>query len=121
MARVLKPKRGEIWVADLIPGKGWEVAKKRPVIVISANEINKISPLVIIIPISSQVPEILGPERILLEKENSFLDKNSVALPNQIRAIDKSRLAKKLSTLTKEKLYEVEEALKIVLGLEPLE
>ena len=115
------PKRGEIWVADLIPGKGWEIAKKRPVIVISTNEINNISPLVIIIPISSQIPEILGPERVLLEKEKGTFNKNSVVLTEQIRAIDKSRLIKKLDILPKEKLLEVEDALKIVLGLESLE
>ena len=115
------PKRGEIWIADLIPGKGWEVAKKRPVIVISATEINNISPLVIIIPISSQIPQIIGPARVLLGKETGFLEKDSVALTNQIRAADKSRLVKKIGNLNVNKLYEVEEALKIVLGLEPLD
>ena len=115
------PKRGEVWVANLIPGKGWEVAKKRPVIIISANEINKISPLVIIIPTSSQDPQIIGPTRVLLEKEVGFLEKESVALTYQIRAADKSRFIKKIGILSEEKLFEVEEALKIVLGLEPLD
>lgn len=110
------PKRGDIWIADLIPGRGREFAKKRPVIIISANEINKISPLVIIIPISSNIPSIIGPERVLIEKEPPF-QKASIALPNQVRAIDKSRISKKIGTLSKDKLSEIEEALKIVLGL----
>ena len=115
------PKRGEVWIADLIPGKGWEVGKMRPVIVISANEINNISPLVIIIPISSQIPQIIGPARVLIKKEGGFVEKDSVALPNQIRAADKSRFIKKIGNLSNDKLTEVEDSLKLVLGLEPLE
>lgn len=110
------PKRGDVWIADLIPGRGWEVAKKRPVIIISANEINRISPLVIIIPISSNIPSVIGPERVLIEK-GSPLEKDSIALANQIRAIDKSRITKKIGTLSANKLVEVEDALKLVLGM----
>ena len=114
------PKRGDIWIADLIPGKGWEVAKKRPVIVISTNEINKILPLVVIIPISSRSHQALGPERVFIEK-GVLLEKDSVALSHQIRAIDKTRLSKKIGILSMEKLIEVEESLKIVLGMIALE
>lgn len=110
------PKRGDIWVADLIPSRGWEFAKKRPVIIISANEINKNSPLIVVIPISSRIPSVIGPERVLIEKAPPFA-KASIALPNQVRAIDKSRISKKIGTLSQDKLIEVEEALKIVLGL----
>ncbi|OGD93812.1 hypothetical protein A3A48_02130 [Candidatus Curtissbacteria bacterium RIFCSPLOWO2_01_FULL_37_9] len=110
------PKRGEVWIADLAPGRGWEVAKRRPVIIISANEINKISTLVVIIPLSSIIPSVIGPERVFIEK-GMFLNKASIALPTQIRAIDKSRISKKVGNLSKDKLSEVEEALKVVLGL----
>lgn len=114
------PKRADIWIADLIPGRGWEVAKKRPVIIISANEINRISPLVVIIPISSSIPKVLGPERVFIEKE-AAIKKDSVALPNQIRAIDKSRISKKTGTLSASKFAEVEDALKLVLGMVELD
>lgn len=114
------PKRGEIWIVDLIPGKGWEVAKKRPAIIISANEINKISPLAIIVPISSNVPSVIGPERVLIEK-GSLLEKDSIALPNQIRAVDKSRISKRIGALSPNKLEEVEDALKLVLGITKLD
>ena len=60
------PKRGEIWAADLRPGLGWEVAKIRSALVISSNPVNQTSGVVVIIPISSQLPKILGPERILI-------------------------------------------------------
>src|SRR5258708_6978811 len=111
-------KRGDIWTADLRPGKGQEVAKKRPALVISNNTLNTISPTVIIIPISSQKYSVLGPERIFLSAKDSSLPKDSVILSYQIRAVDKARLLKRVSSLKETILQEVEDALKIVLDLD---
>jgi|SRR3989344_5935096 len=113
--------RGEIWVVDLHAGVGWEVAKKRPALVISNNQINRISPLVVIIPISSRIPEILGPERILISKKQTGLVKDSVMMINQIRTIDKKRLVSKTGKISEERLLEVEESLKLVLGMVDLD
>lgn len=125
MARVTKQadiKRGEIWVTDLRPGVGWEVAKKRPSLIVSSNAINTISPVVIVVPISSQIPEVLGPERLLLhENEAVGLTKKSVILITQIRAIDKTRLVKRVGTIKEEKLLEVEGSIKLVLGMTELD
>ena len=121
MARITKVsdkiKRGSVWSVDLRPGLGFEVAKKRPSLIISNNAVNKISPTVIIIPFSSQIYKILGPERIFIAKEESKLAKDSVILVTQIRAIDKTRLIRPISSISKTKLQEVEEAIKIVLDL----
>lgn len=114
-------KRGEIWVTDLRSTVGWEVAKKRPALIISNNDINSLSPIVIVIPLSSQIPEVLGPERLFIKKEETGLDKDSVIFIIQIRAIDKSRISKKVGKISKQKLLEVEEAVKLVLGLTSLE
>ena len=110
-------KRGEIWVGDLRPGVGREVVKKRPVIIVSKNEINTISPTVIVIPISSQTYPILGPERIFLPAKGTKLEKDSVILVYQIRAIDKQRLIKKIGTLPPKTLKAVEQSLKLILDL----
>lgn len=115
------PKRGEVWVADLTPGRGWEVAKHRPVLIISNNIVNKASIFVIIIPISSRIPTALGFERILLPRDDSGLKKDSVAFLTQIRGADKSRLGKKVGKLGDEKLAEIEDTLKAILGLTSLE
>lgn len=124
MARLSKEntlKRGEIWVADLRPTIGWEVAKKRPALIISNNQINSISPVVVAIPLSSQIPNVLGPERVLLKMKESGLDKASVVFITQMRAIDKSRIIKKIGKISKQKLLEVEEAVKLVLGLDEID
>ncbi len=111
-------KRGDVWTADLRPGVGYEVAKKRPALVISNNAINMSSPITIILPISSQLTSALGPERIFLSADEINLEKDSVILTHQIRAIDKKRFGKKIGNISKAKMREVEESLGLVLDLE---
>lgn len=112
------PKRGEVFIADLNPAFGREIHKKRPVLILSNNTLNQTLPTVIMAPFSSIVPEFVGPDVILIKDPKIGLDKDSAIIINQIRSIDKSRLTKKVGTLSKVKLEEVENALKIVLGLE---
>lgn len=114
------PKRSEIWISDLRLSMGREIGKKRPSLVVSSGSINQASPLVIVIPISLQILAITSPEKILLPAAKTGLSKASVLIIHQIRAIDKSRLIKKIGLLSKDKMIEVEDALKLVLGLEEL-
>lgn len=108
-------------MVDLRPGIGWEIVKKRPALVISSDLVNEFSPIVIVIPVSSQVAEVSGPERVLLPKDTVGLAKDSVVVVHQVRAIDKSRVTKRIGSLSKTKLAEVEEALQIVLGMKELD
>lgn len=110
--------RGEIWTVDLRPGIGHEITKIRPALIISKNDINRFSPMIIVVPISSQIPPLMGPDRVLIPKKDLKLAKNSVVLCGQVRSIDKSRIKKKVDAIPQEKLLEVEEALRLVLGLD---
>ena len=114
------PKRGQVYIADLDPAFGREIHKKRPVLIISNDSYNLTTPYVVIIPTSSIVPSLVNPEMVLLGKIKS-LEKPSVLLPLYIRSIDKDRLIKNVGKISKSKLQEVEEALKLVLGLISLE
>lgn len=114
------PRRGEIYIADLNPAFGREIHKKRPVLVISSNIVNKNFPTVIMLPFSSIVPRALGADTIKVSK-NTGLNKDSVILAIQIRSIDKSRLVEKVGKLSGEKLIEVEDSLKLVLGMVSLD
>jgi mRNA interferase MazF len=109
-------KRGDIWVVNLEPSFGREIHKKRPVLIISDNLINKITPHAVIIPASSQVPSTIGKEMVLIGKQEG-LNKNSVLMPLFIRSIDRERLIKKIGELQEEKLREVETAIKLILGI----
>lgn len=109
------PKRGEIYIADLDPAFGREIYKKRPVLIISNNLINQNSFHIISVPFSSIVPEVMGPDMIKVSIKE--LSKESVILTNQIISIDKVRLLKKVRKISKQKIQEVEKALKLVLEL----
>lgn len=114
------PRRGEIYVADLDPTFGRELHKKRPVLIISSDTLNQNSNTVIMLPLSSIVPKFIGPD-VVRSTEVKGLDKDSIILVSQIRAIDKDRLIKKVDKVKEDELWEVEEALKLVLGMTPLD
>lgn len=110
------PKRGEIFIANLDPSFGRELRKKRPVLIISNNDLNRMLPTVIIIPFSSIVPQKIGPDFVEFRNQKG-LNKASVLVVNQLGTIDKMRLIKNVSKIPKQKLLEVEEAVKLVLGM----
>lgn len=111
--------RGEIWMINLDPTIGHEINKRRPGLVIQNDLGNKFSPMTIVLPISSQKIEKIYPFEVSLKKEKRIgLEKDSKVLCNQIRAIDKRRLSKKVGKLSQELMEEINNALKISLGLE---
>lgn len=111
------PKKKEIFIADLDPGYGREIRKKRPVLIASSDSFNQAFPTVVIIPFSSIIPGFVGPDVIKFSRQKG-LEKESALITTQIRSIDKDRLIKKIGKISKQKFLEVEEAVKLVLGLE---
>ena len=111
-------KRGDIWLVNLDPTIGHEIKKSRPAIIIQNDLGNKYSPITIIAPLTSQNLDKIYPIEVLIKKGFSNLDKDSKALLNQIRAIDKKRLIKKLSKIENEIMLQVDDALKISLDLQ---
>lgn len=109
-------RRGEIYYADLSPVVGSEQGGVRPVLIIQNDIGNKYSPTVIVSAITSQLGKAKLPTHIELPAERYNLPKNSVALLEQIRTLDKRRLQEKVTTLSPEKMREVNKALLISLG-----
>ena len=109
-------RRGEIYYADLSPVVGSEQGGVRPVLIIQNDVGNKYSPTVIVSAITSQLGKAKLPTHIELPAEKYNLPKNSVALLEQIRTLDKRRLQEKVTTLSPDKMREVNKALLISLG-----
>ena len=109
-------KRGEIYYADLSPVVGSEQGGVRPVLIIQNDVGNKYSPTVIVSAITSQLGKAKLPTHIELPADRYNLPKNSVALLEQIRTLDKRRLQEKITTLSPDKMREVNKALLISLG-----
>jgi len=110
-------KRGDIWLVNLDPTLGHEIKKARPAVIIQNDVGNTFSPITIIAPLTSQHLETMYPFEALVLKNHSGLDKDSKALLNQIRAVDKKRLVKKLGKVDVSTLEKIDEAVKISLGL----
>ena len=111
-------RRGEIWLVSLDPTIGYEIKKSRPGVIIQNDIGNKYSPITIIAPITSQKLEHIYPFEVLLAGKNSGLEKDSKVLLNQIRAVDKKRLVRRLGKVEESTLFRIDEAIKISLGLQ---
>lgn len=109
-------RRGEIYYADLSPVVGSEQGGIRPVLIIQNDVGNKYSPTVIVSAITSQLGKAKLPTHIELSAEKYHLPKDSVALLEQIRTLDKRRLREKVTTLSSEKMREVNKAILVSLG-----
>lgn len=114
---MVRIKRGDIVLASLEPVVGSEQGSTRPVLIIQNDIGNETSPVTIIAPLTSRIYEKDFPTNVFLPREDSNLDKDSTILLNQIMAIDKSRIVKKLSTLDNFLMSKVDMALKICLAL----
>jgi mRNA interferase MazF len=108
----MKIERGDIWWVNLDPTMGSEIKKRRPCVVISANEINRIRATPVVIPLSSS-PDAAPPIVVSVPSAG----KNSVALIDQIRAVDKRRFINHAGALSPDDLRELETSAKTVLQL----
>lgn len=95
----VKPLQGEIWLFDPDPIKGNEIGKKiRPCVILSNNLMNAgPSGLIIIVPLTSVHKGIES--HIKIEPPLGGLSTTSFALSEQIRAISKVRLVKRLGKI----------------------
>lgn len=106
------PRRGEVYWVNLDPTVGSEVSKKRLALVVSNDIGNEMAHIIMIAPITSKVENVYP-----FEVETSIKGKLGKIMLNQCRAIDKSRLLSKIDVVDQETMKLVENALKIVFGL----
>ena len=117
MARQIR--RGDIFSVDLEPVRGSEQGKTRPALVIQNDVGNQYSPTVIVAPITSR-EEATFRVNVAMKAPEGGLANNSVILLNQIRTVDKSRLSRYWGRAKPETMRQVDEAIKISLGLVPM-
>ena len=108
-------KRGDIYKADLSPVVGSEQGGIRPVVIVQNDMGNRYSPTIIVVPITTRLNKKNLPTHTKLN--NSNLLKESIALMEQIRTIDKKRLKEKIGHLDDKLMTKVNEALEISFGL----
>jgi len=110
-------KRGDIYFAELSPTRGSEIAKRRPVIIVSNDANNRVATTVTVVPVTSNVNKVY-PFEVFLPAGDSGLPKDSKAQAQQLRTLAKERLTgAPAGKLVKPKLEMLEQALRLHLGL----
>lgn len=111
-------KGSVVWV-NLDPARGAEVPKTRPCIVVSRTEANDVSSTVTVVPLSS-VSGRAGDRLVqpILSARDTLLPKNSRALCDQVRTIDKRRIRGTAGVLRADLLARVDRGLILHLELE---
>lgn len=108
----------EIWLADLNPRIGTEPGKRRPVVIVQSNLLNKINhPSTIICPITTNVQNKSNILRVhLLKGEGNLLEPCDIII-DQIRSIDNNRLLKKIGLLPNNLIEKIKENISIIVDL----
>jgi mRNA interferase MazF len=102
---VSHPRRDEVWLIALDPSKGSEIKKTRPCLVISPDEMNEPLQTVLVAPMTTTRRSY--PSRVNL----TFRNKTGQAALDQLRAVDRQRLVRRLGAISSKTAHEVSSVL----------
>jgi mRNA interferase MazF len=112
--------RGQIYMVDLNPAKSREQKGRRPVLVVSADAINR-QPLVVTVVVGTKAANVPRdyPTNVRVSAGESGLPVDTIFLCFQIRSLDPGRFAglSLAGSLSVRKMAEVDHALKLALSL----
>ncbi|MFC1572505.1 type II toxin-antitoxin system PemK/MazF family toxin [Candidatus Eisenbacteria bacterium] len=94
--------RGEVYLVNLDPTVGSEIRKTRPCVVISPNEMNRHIRTVIVAPMTTKGRDY--PSRVSCR----FKGKDGQIVLDQVRTVDKERLARCLGRVDRNTMREVQ-------------
>lgn len=113
------PKRGEVWTCHFGQNIGAEINNIRPCVIVSNNIGNKKAPIVTVVPISSR--KETQQTHVKLDPSSFTYVEDSIkgtAICEQIRAISKARLGRKIGLLTEKAIQKIKKAVLISLEFE---
>jgi mRNA interferase MazF len=99
------PRRDEVWLIALDPSKGSEIKKTRPCLVISPDDMNEPLQTVVVAPMTTALRSY--PTRVNL----TFRKKTGQVALDQLRAVDRQRLVRKLGMVSTRTAMEVSSVL----------
>jgi len=111
-------KRGDIYLADLDPAVGSEQGGTRPILVVQNDYGNLHSRTLICAPITSRMDKTDIPTHVYLDPWDNPVTTESYVLMEQLRTIDRARLKHRMGHISDTVMPEVEQALRISIGLE---
>ena len=105
-------RRGEVWWVNFDPTEGSEIRKTRAAVVVTADALNRARRTVVVVPLSA------GPRpRPPIVVATPSAGEGSVAVCDQVRAVDKRRLARNEGRLSAADMRSVEDGLRRILEL----
>ncbi len=111
-----QPARGEVWDLDLDPTRGRGQAGHRPALVISVDPFNEgPADLVVAIPLTGTERNIRW--HVPVTPPEGGLSGRSFIKCEDVRSLSKSRLARYRGRVSRKTIAEVEDRLRILLGL----
>ena len=111
-------RKGSIYWVDFSPGKGSEPTGRRPGLVIQndiLNDSNLNTVIMLAITFTMKFGELPG--NVVLRKGEANIPKKCVINVTQIKSVDKQSIKEKIGTLSKKRMDEVQEGLKLVMNL----
>ena len=114
-------RRGDIYLVDLEPVRGAESNKRRPAVIVSNDAANQTAlrlgrGVITVIPVTSNLERVY-PFQVLLPATATGLSRDSKAQAEQIRSIAVSRVGDRLGAVPNALMLDVEDALRLHLGL----
>ena len=111
-------QRGDIWWANIPPPAGSEPGCRRPVLVVQTDPFNQSGiGTVVAVAFTSNLDRAAAPGNVLCRRQDTGLSTDSVANVSQLTALDKKWLTSRVSKLPSHLLREVENGLRLLLGL----
>ncbi|MBA3562972.1 MAG: type II toxin-antitoxin system PemK/MazF family toxin [Gammaproteobacteria bacterium] len=111
-------RRGEVYWATLPDPIGSGPGFRRPVLIVQTNEFNESAiRTVICMVVTSNRRLASAPGNVQLSKKATALGRDSVANVSQLITLDKRVLTQRVGRLPQNKMHEIDEGLRLVLGL----
>ncbi len=109
------PRRGEVWTVKFSPSRGSEQRGVRPALVIQNDVGNKYAATTIVAAITTTVK--IYPVTVPLKKGEGGLSQPSMVNFAQVLTIDKSRLLRRMGSLSPDRMDMVNSAIRVSLDL----
>lgn len=114
-------RRGDVHAVDLDPTRGSEANKRRPAVIVSNDAANATARrlgrgVITVVPVTSNIERIY-PFQVLLPAADTGLERDSKAQAEQIRSVAVERVGHRLGIVRNALMLEIDEALRLHLGL----
>jgi mRNA interferase MazF len=109
---------GDVWLVALGAGRPGEPGKTRPAIIVSVDALSSGTDagLIIVVPLSSSLAS--SHLRIEITPGTAGVESPSRAICRALRAVDPSRLVRRIGHVSQDDMSRIEAALALILGIE---